>query len=323
MSYFKNYKELDIEIEEVKLIIENQAKSRDKNIEEVLKDVLTNEGKMIRPALVILSAKFGKYNENIIRNLAAAVELLHMASLVHDDIVDDSKLRRNKETVQSKYGKDYAVYTGDFLLAKCFSLIAKSKKYSVIDYNTNAVSNVLTSELEQLNSRYETNISVLSYLRRIKGKTAELFITSMLVGSSQSGQKKKRISIMKRIGYNLGMAFQIKDDLLDFTGDDKSLGKSASNDIKLGLYTLPVLYALQEEKINEKTELLDILNKELTENSIERVKILINEYGGVEKSRDLLNKFTNKAVNQIMKLPKNESRETLMEMAKNLEMRSF
>lgn len=323
MSYFEKYQELDAELEKVREIIKSQSNSRDKRIEEILKEILENEGKMIRPALVITSAKFGRYNPDIILNLAAAVEMLHMASLVHDDVIDDSKLRRNKETVQSKYGKDYAVYTGDYLLTRCFALVARSRKYSVVDVSTNAISNVLLSELEQLNSRYSTDVSILAYLRRIKGKTAELFISSMFIGASQSGQKKKKINLLKRIGYNLGMAFQIKDDLLDFTGSDESIGKSASNDLKLGLYTLPVLAALKNEEAKGDNRLLRILEEEITQESIKTIKSLIIENGGVKYSAELLSRYTKKAEKLIKKLPKSTYRDILLDMTKNLEIRSY
>lgn len=324
MSYFDKYKELNDELDKVRKLLLEQSKTRDKKIEESIKELLENQGKMLRPAFVIISASFGKYDSEKIVTLASVMELLHMASLVHDDIVDDSKLRRNKETVQSKYGKDYAVYIGDFLLTRCFSLIAKSKNYKMVDINTNVISNVLLSELEQLNSRYSTEISVLSYLRRIKGKTAELFIASMIAGASQSKQNQKRINLFSRIGYNIGMSFQIRDDILDFIGSDETIGKSANNDIKLGLYTLPVILALRNEAKLGSDKLKKLLDSDdITKESLKEIRKLIIEYKGIEESVALSSKFAEKSRRQIKKLPDNRYKEILRSIVEDLEIRNY
>lgn len=176
-KFWNDYPALIEELNEVKSIIKQNIKSRESILEESISPMLENGGKMLRPAFLILASRFGETDIDKIHNLAAVIEMLHMATLIHDDIIDDAKLRRGCDTVQYKYGKDYAVYTGDFLFCQCFNMLAK------YDYNmknlrdiSKALTKICMGEITQYNLRYGKNASLRNYIRIISGKTAALLL---------------------------------------------------------------------------------------------------------------------------------------------------
>ena len=312
---WNKYPEVNNELKKVKELIEKNAKCRDKIVEESIIELLNSGGKMLRPAFVILSSKFGEYEEKKSRALASVVEMFHMATLVHDDIIDEATLRRGKETVQSKYGKNYAVYIGDYLFCVCFKVLAGVGSLDSVQIDTMTMSRICMSEIDQLNSRFDKNVSVKKYLKRASGKTAELFSLSLYLGAAESGCSRKLSRAFWEIGHNIGMAFQIIDDILDYTGSDESIGKNSANDLKQGIYTLPLILALE----NKPSELVNILGKsDYTENDVVEIIKLVNKYDGVKKAREIAKKYTNKAYKQIKNLPKNEYREVLLDITKSL-----
>lgn len=297
---------LQIEMDKVERAIAMHSKSKFSGIKDVISDVIDLNGKMLRPLFAVISAHFGEYNSEKIVKLAAAIEMLHLATLVHDDIVDDSKMRRNKESIQSKYGKDMAVYAGDFLLSKSLSMM-NSKDYDG-DHMlklTKAVEHICESELLQYHSKFRF-MNVKNYLRVVSGKTAALFAISMYSGAYESGCEEAFAKNMGRIGYDLGIAFQIIDDILDFSDDQDLVGKSVRNDLKKGYYTLPVIYAIQ----NEKESILNATEAEL-------INVILKNKG-IEKSRALAIKYTMRAYRRIADLPDVEYKNAVESLAKML-----
>ena len=319
-KFWNKYPEIQNEIQGVVNVIEKNAKCRDKIVEGSILELLHSGGKMLRPSFVILASKFGEYDSERAKALGAVVEMFHMATLVHDDIIDEATLRRGKETVQSKYGKNYAVYIGDYLFCICFKILATLGSKNTIAVDTMSMSRICMSEIDQLNSRYDRNVSVKKYLKRISGKTAELFSLSLFIGATESGCSKKLSKLFWEIGHNIGMAFQVIDDILDYTGSDEGIGKNSANDLKQGIYTLPLILALQ----NKPSDLREILQKDdYSEDDVKQVIELVNKYDGVNKARDIAKKYTNKAFKQINKLPENEYREILLEIANMLLDRAY
>lgn len=312
--YIKN------ELEEVVKLMKKNAKCKDKFIEKSIIELIESGGKMLRPAFVIISSKWGESNEGKVRALASVVEMLHMATLVHDDIIDDAKVRRGTETIQSKYGKDYAVYIGDYLFCACFRLLASEGSLQSIKIDSKAMSRICLGEIEQLNSKFSENLSVKNYLSRISGKTAELFSLSMYIGAAESNCPEKLCREFWNIGHNIGMAFQIIDDILDYTGTDESIKKSAMNDIKQGIFTLPFIIAFR----NDKKKIEPYMKKEtFDDKDVYEIIKLVRENKGVEKAKELALKYTNKAFKRINKLPDNEYKDILIEVIKGLLMRNY
>ncbi|MGG7176960.1 polyprenyl synthetase family protein [Clostridium paraputrificum] len=315
-----NYKEIKVELEQIVRLMKKETKCRDKVIESSILELIESGGKMLRPAFVVIGSRFGEHNEERVRALGAVLELFHMATLVHDDVIDNSKLRRGNETIQSKYGKDYAVYIGDFLFCVCFKILASNASLASIKMDSRAMSRICMGEVEQLNSRFSNNLSVKNYLSRISGKTAELFSLSLYLGAAESGCSDKLAKELWKIGHNIGMAFQIIDDILDYVGDDKSIKKSAANDLKQGIFTLPFIYAYKKEK-NVFDKYLN--SKSISDNDVQDIIKLVKEHDGVLKAMDLAKKYTDKAFKGIDRLPENEYKFILRDIAKMLILREY
>lgn len=319
-KFWNEYPVIKNDLNSIVDIMKKNTKCKDKVMQKSIHELIDSGGKLLRPAFVLMSSRFGNYNEEKSHALAAVVEMIHMATLVHDDIIDDSKLRRGQETIQSKYGKDYAVYIGDFLFCVCFKILASNSSLTSIKIDSKSMSRICLGEVEQLNSRFVQNISLKRYLSRISAKTAELFSLSLYSGAAESECSEKLCRIFWNIGHNIGMAFQIIDDILDYTGDDFSIGKSATNDIKQGIYTLPVIYALEENR----NVLSPILSKnEYKDEDVHNIIKLVNQYGGVEKSKRLAQRYTDKAFGLIDKLPENDYKDILKQITQKLLHRNY
>lgn len=321
-KFWKNYPDITEELENIKKIIKENVKSSEKEFHEAISPLVNSGGKMLRPAFLLLAARFGEYNAGKIHNLAAAIEMMHMATLVHDDVVDDSKLRRGTETIQHRYSKEYAVYIGDFLFCQCFIML------SGYDYSTEnlrdiskAISKICMGEIIQHNIRYAQNTNLKKYIKVISGKTAALFAISFYTGAKESNCNEKTSKLLGRVGYYIGMAFQIIDDLLDYSGDTNKLGKSAQSDLIKGYYTLPLIYAMAEDKENRISTILD--NSSLNDGDVKEITKLVNEYKGIEKAQNLADKYTKKAFDYIERLPECESKEIIKDITQKLLNRNF
>ncbi|MGL4774428.1 MAG: polyprenyl synthetase family protein [Clostridium sp.] len=314
------YEDIKEELKGINDIMLTNTKCKDKIIQNSIHDLINTGGKMVRPAFVVIGAKFGEYNEEKARSLGAVIEMLHMATLVHDDVIDDAKLRRGNETIQSKYGKEYAVYIGDFLFCVCFKILASNASLQSIKIDSKSMSRICLGEIEQLNSRFSKKLSVKKYLSRISGKTAELFSLSLYIGAAESGCSTKVSKELSKIGHNIGMAFQIIDDILDYVGSDESIKKSAANDLKQGIYTLPFIYAFNNKPSSFENYLE---KKELNDDEIMKIVHLVKENDGVEKAIELAQKYTDKAFIGIDKLPDNPYKDVLREIARKLIVREY
>ena len=177
--------------------MKKNVKCKDKKIENSIIELIESGGKLLRPAFVLIGSKFGTNDTEKSIPTAAVIEMLHMATLVHDDVIDDSKLRRGRETIQSKYGKDYAVYIGDYLFCVCFKILATSASLQAIKVDSRAMSKICMGEVNQLNSRFSMKLSVKDYLNRISGKTAELFSISLYLGAAECNADDK---VSKELG---------------------------------------------------------------------------------------------------------------------------
>lgn len=317
---WNKYDYVSNELKAVVSLMESNIKCKDKKIENSIKELIHSGGKLLRPAFVIISSHFGSYNPKKVIPLAAAVEMLHMATLVHDDIIDDAKLRRGQETIQSKYGKDYAVYIGDFLFCVCFKILASSSTLENIKIDSNSMSKICLGEIDQFNSRFDNTLSVKNYLNRISGKTAELFSLSLYVGAAESGCTDALCKRFWHIGHNIGMAFQIIDDILDYTGSNDSIKKSAAVDIKQGIFTLPFIYAARKNK----SFFIPYLEKQIfSDEDVMDLMLLVNKYNGVDSAKQLAHKYTEKAFKLINKLPENPYKIVLSEVTQCLLKRTY
>ena len=297
--------------------IENHVRIKDQTIREIILNLIHSGGKHLRPAYTLLCAQIGeKQGGERAIDIAAAIECLHMATLVHDDVIDQADMRRHQPTVHTQYGNKFAIYTGDYLFSIAFHLIAKHAAFlsdvQVKSLRTRKIGKILIGELKQLHSAYNTSVSVKDYLSRISGKTAQLFAISCYSGALSSGASEKQANIAWNMGHYIGIAFQIKDDTLDYKGDDEKLGKPVLSDIKNGIYTLPLIYTLSAYK----KELVPLLEKkdQITDRELQTILSFIQEHGGIEKAEKLMHKYTEKAMLELEKLPDGSYKEDLFRL---------
>lgn len=277
-------------------------------------------GKRIRPVFVLLSAKFGNYDIEVIKNVAVSLELIHMASLVHDDVIDDAELRRGRPTVKARWDNRIAMYTGDYILACSLEYMTKIENSLAHRILADTMVEVCIGEIKQIQDKYRFDQNLRDYLRRIKRKTAILIAASCQLGAVAAGTDEEIHKKLYRFGYYVGMSYQITDDILDFTASEKDLGKPAGGDLLQGNITLPVLYAMQNKKIGS---VIENVNESTTKEEMKYLISLIKESGAIEKSNNLSQQYLKKAMNILEQLPNNRFRKSLLDVANFIGKRKY
>lgn len=314
---WQQYPTIEKELAETQKTMLHTVKIRNKEISDVLQIFLAGGGKLLRPAFFLLFTHFGEVPSDKQKyQYAAALEILHAATLIHDDIIDESPLRRSLPSIQKTYGKDIAVYTGDFLFTIYFQLLIQATRdYKALDFNAQNMKRILIGELDQMHLRNNPAITIKQYLRHIKGKTAQLFQLSCVEGARFANTSKDIQLRALRIGYNIGMAFQILDDILDFEATEEKLKKPVLEDLKNGNYTLPLIFAMEKNRADFK-----ILEKKqaLTDEDISSIVEKVHMYDGITKSQALAERYTTNALKEIGKLPKIPEQKILETITKSL-----
>lgn len=269
-------------------------------------------GKRLRPALVLIAGLNGEYDPEKLLAGAVSVELMHMASLIHDDVLDAAETRRGLPTVLSSYGREVALSAGDFLFATSFSILCDLGVPELLLIICESALALSIGELKQMAGVRSLEAQTLvNYLGRIKDKTASLFHASCrmggILGRVEEGEMKK----LSRYGESLGMAFQICDDILDLTGTEEVLGKPPGLDLREGLATLPVLYALEETNFDESIVAV-IEGKETDNHKIQAVIEKIRQSGAIERSKDEAKTYIKHAVHMAEELSEPQVKESLI-----------
>ncbi len=271
-------------------------------------------GKRIRPAIVLLVSRATMLRDDITprhRRLAEITEMIHTASLVHDDVVDESEKRRGVDTVHSLFGNRVAILAGDFLFAQASWYLANLDNLDVVKLLSQVIMDLATGEILQGVNSFEVDISMDTYLQKTYYKTATLFANSSKAAGILSEVSQETAENLYEYGRNLGLAFQIVDDILDFTSSTDTLGKPAGSDLKSGNLTVPVLYALEE-----KPELKTLVEQKFKQaGDLEKALALVEDSKGIQRSRDLAAYHAKLAVEHMSQLPSSSTRQTLIDMA--------
>ena len=301
--------------------VENQIKSASKvdypRLAELLSYILLG-GKRIRPALTLLSGRFYHYNLDRLLPMATAIELMHTSTLVHDDAIDNSLVRRGKETINSIWGEDKAVLLGDYLFARAGEFAANTGNLRVITLFAQTLQVISSGELNQSFDAFNLEQTRDHYLERISRKTASLFTLATESGAILSQAPEESIQILKEYGYNLGIAFQIVDDLLDFTGTEEEMGKPIGSDLAQGTLTLPAMLLLEHHpKDNPVKELFN--NRDMPEGDkqkrIKKAIELVQSSAIIKQCHDVAVDYCAKACHRLGRLPENASRQALEDLA--------
>ncbi|WP_102345772.1 heptaprenyl diphosphate synthase component II [Bacillus sp. Marseille-P3661] len=313
MKLKKLYTFLNTDLDIIEKALEETIQSEHPVLKEASMHLLQAGGKRIRPVFVLLSAKFGNYDIDIVKNAAVALELIHTASLVHDDVIDNAELRRGKRTIKAEWDNRIAMYTGDYIFARSLELMTRVEKIKAHQVLSKTMVELCIGEIEQIKDKYNWDQNIRTYFRRIKRKTALLIATSCQLGAIAADAPAYIQRILYQYGYYVGMSFQITDDILDFTGTEKELGKPAGSDLMQGNITLPVLYALRNPNLRE--EIINTFDLE-NEKSINHVIALVKTSGGIQYSQEVSDHYLQKAYDIIKELPNCIEKTALHNIAK-------
>jgi heptaprenyl diphosphate synthase len=314
------YSFLNSDINIVEKELENTIQTESLLLRQASLHLLQAGGKRIRPVFVLLAGKFGKYDMNVIKHVAVALELIHMASLVHDDVIDDAELRRGKPTIKSKWDNRIAMYTGDYIFALATELMTKIENPLAHQILSNTIVEVCIGEIEQIKDKYRFDQNLRDYLRRIKRKTALLIAASCQLGAIAAGVDEKIHKKLFRFGYYVGMSFQIIDDVLDFTATEKELGKPAGSDLIQGNITLPVLYAMSDSSIKQK---IFEVHEDMDQSELIIIINMIKNSGAIERSFEMSDRYLDKALQILNELPENKANKTFRDLAKFIGRRKY
>ena len=282
-------------------------------LNEVVKKYLETKGKQIRPIIVILSAKFfAEVNSNVL-NGAAAIELLHNASLIHDDVVDETKVRRGNPTVNSIWNNHIAVLVGDFFVSNSLSCAIKAGDNRVIQVISELGKELSTGEIDQINIAKQHNINEENYYHIISKKTASLFRCCVQVGGYAVKADEADIENLAKFMELLGLCFQIKDDIFDYFKDE-AVGKPTGNDLREGKITLPLIYALAQDTPQRDAMVKLAKKDELDTDEIETLIEYAKAQGGIEYAYESMERLRREAIATIEKYPDNEAKDSFLSL---------
>ncbi len=287
---------LNREIAKSHQLFEDYFSNDEIKIAEILEFLLNQRSKKIRPRILLLVAELAGGINDLSTKCATILEALHTASLIHDDIIDLAKLRRGEKSINHQFGNKLAVLTGDYLLSRSLKLLAREKNTKIIEVYAHAAEELCLGEILEQRQRDEDNYSVKTYFEIIRKKTASLFIASAEIGVLTAGGAEKLQQKMSEFAKFFGIAFQLKDDLLDFLGDEEVTGKETGKDLTENVWTYPVLAALQAGNDNES------IIQALETNDFHRLKKLIAKNQGFEKTKAAIESYSNKALDILNKL---------------------
>ncbi|SDI98147.1 heptaprenyl diphosphate synthase component II [Salimicrobium halophilum] len=317
MKLTKLYSFLNKDLDAVENEVLHSVTTEEQVLEEASNQLLEAGGKRIRPVFVLLSGKFGKYDFDKMKNCAKALELIHTGSLVHDDVIDDAKLRRGDLTVKEQYDNHIAMYTGDYMFALALEAMGNIENMRAHQVLSKTMMELCIGEIEQIKDKGRVDQNLRTYLRRIKRKTAILIAESCRLGAIAGEVPRKKEVALYNYGYNVGMSYQIIDDVLDFTASEEELGKPAGSDLMQGNITLPVLYAIQEdEAFRDNLRAAFSESSTLTKEQAEPFIKVVKEGDYIEKSLRLSERYLENAFDSLQHLPTGRPKQALKAIAK-------
>ena len=313
MDVLEIYRSLEPDLAAVESELQERLACGDESLRLAGRHLLESGGKRLRPVFVLLSGSFGRSARTELIRAAAGLELIHMATLVHDDVVDNADIRRGRPTVRAQYGNQLAMYVGDYMFAQALACLTDLEDERLHHIVSRALERMCLGEIEQVDDLFFTGQPLSRYLRRIRRKTAFLFEMSCALGALAARAGNRRTAALRRYGYCTGMAFQITDDILDFTASESSLGKPVGNDLRQGNITAPVLYALRNPAAG--AELAALISERQSDGDVRRAIALVRESGGLEAARALADRYLARARNALSPLPLTDARASLEAIA--------
>ena len=306
------YAPIQSDLDQVEGTLSDLCRSGSPELKPLLDHVLKSGGKRIRPAITLLASAFYPHDPKNPIIMAGAVELLHLAALIHDDTVDDSDVRRGKATVSNQWGKHVAVLFGDYVFATSATFVCDTNNIRVVRRFSETIMELASGELGEVFNAFDPTQARETYLERIYRKTASLFCTAAETGSILGGAPEPQIQALRDYGYNIGMAFQIVDDLLDVHGDAAKLGKPVGNDLLQGVLTLPTIMLM--ERYPENNPIESLFKDHTQEGKVRQALDMINNSDIIEDCYAIIREYSQKASSCLDILPECEARRSLLNL---------
>jgi octaprenyl-diphosphate synthase len=315
MKNLRNIKSpIETELQEFEGYFKNSLQGDVPLLSTILNFLYRTKGKQLRPIFVFLSAKLHGETNEFSKLAACSVELLHTATLVHDDVVDEAYERRGTFSVKALWKNKLAVLVGDYILAKGLILQLENKKYNFLHLISKAVQDMSEGEILQIKKSRKLDITDDIYFEIIRKKTASLIATSMAIGAASVTDDEVIVEKMYRIGQDVGIAFQIKDDIFDYQAKG-IIGKPTGNDIKEKKITLPLLYVLNNSHSTERKRILSLIkHKNKNASVVNELIQMVTDKGGLIYAEQKINEFKENAIKGLMEFEDNEARKSLIEL---------
>ena len=304
------------DLEEIEVALEQNLNPYLDLVSQIAGHILFSGGKRLRPLLMVLSARISGYDGSYDKIFSTIFEYLHAATLLHDDLVDEATLRRGEPVANSIWGNPAAVLVGDFLLARSLAIAAETKLPEVIKVVSNITENMSQGEIHQLMRKGHLDLTEAEYMEIIEHKTAVLFQGTCCSGALIAGVSPKKTKALSDYGFNLGIAFQMVDDLLDYSSNTTVLGKEVGADLKEGKLTLPVIYSLESAAPKDRTLMGKIIkNRDFSVNDFEILIKMIDKYDGRTYTQSLATQYVRRAKESLSVFNNSETKETLLMIA--------
>ncbi len=304
---------IQTDLDRVDALFEERATSGMEILNSASMHALSSPGKRLRTALTLLSGKLGTYHFDKLLLLSVAFEMVHLATLIHDDIIDEAATRRGNPTVNAMWGDKIAILLGDYYLAKTAGLIADIEDFRIDHLFSDTVATVCEGTILEIMTAGRADLTINTYYEKIRRKTACLIAACSKGGAILSGAADEQVEALYNYGINLGIAFQIIDDILDYTEDQSTIGKPAGNDLRQGMVTLPLIYALQEPTANgHQQQVQDLLsgNNHDEKDILDVVEWVTHSYGVQQSLRDAY-AYADKAREDLYRCPPSADRDIL------------
>ena len=315
MTTLPFYTAVTDDFEAVNQLIMRQLHSRVPLVEKIGSYIISAGGKRLRPLVVLLSARACGMNDPRQHSLATIIEFLHTATLLHDDVVDTSDLRRGRSTANALWGNAPSVLVGDFLFTRAFELMVEMGDMEIMRVLANATNVVAEGEVLQLSKVRDAGTDEATYMEVIRSKTAMLFEASSHTGAMLAGATAEQTEALRRYGDALGIAFQLIDDLLDYSGDAEAMGKNVGDDLAEGKPTLPLIFTMREGTEEQAHLVRKAIQKGGVDN-IEAIQAAVRESGALEYTESLARAKSDEAVDLLKVLPESVFRDALEQLAR-------
>ncbi len=310
------YKPIKTDLAGVERYLVELLQAEETSVSQTIPQILRAGGKRVRPALLLMSAKICKYSGERGIKLATAIELIHTASLIHDDVIDNDTLRRGIPTINSRLGDTISVILGDYIYSMVFNILAENNDIEIIRCVASTTSQMARGDLRQIQNQYKLDLSEEKYLSINADKTASLMSCSCRIGAMLGTNLNGEVETLTRYGRNLGMAFQITDDLLDLTAEEKILGKPLGSDIREGKLTLPLICVMRDGDKKDKEWIGSIFkSRSINSTELTRIRDMVKRYNGLEYSMKKAEEYGNACKQDLQSLESSEPQNSLVQFA--------